>query len=896
MDFGVQDTMRTAPINSFPRAPRKGDFVMRKMSPLSAVTLLAAWFLISAAPGAVVSAAAPSGLSREIATLQQWVQTHFQPVKKISADSASAQSGDSDKPARPAAAGLLVLANHDAVLLNGRPDGRPLKIGQSEFRKGLLCHAPSKLVVTLPGPAKKFSSTVGVDANAGGGSIVFAVKLAGKELFRSPVMRGGAAGMPVSVELDGATEFAIEAGDAGDGIECDHADWADAKAILEDGREVWLADLPVNYSATPMPVARTAVARTAAIAPYSFVYGGRSSDQLLGGWAFHEIIETVDANRMRRTQTYVDPETKLTVRCVAVEYKDFPTVEWTLYFRNAGSEDTPILEQIQSLDTEFARDGSNDFLLHHSVGSPCTPRDFAPLETPLGPDAFKKLSGAGGRPTSEDWSYFNVERGGQGVIIAVGWPGQWAATFQRQRGSDLRVCAGQEFTRFKLHPGEEVRSPLTVLQFWQGGDWIGAQNVWRRWMVAHNLPRPEGKLVPAQFGGCGGSNLPDAAGEIAQIDGTLAAGIKLDNWIIDAGWYPCGDSWVNVGTWEPDGKRFPKGLRQVADHLHGKGIEFVVWFEPERVVAGSWLAVNRPEWVLGGKNGGLLNLGNPDAWKWIVDRVDGLLVSEGIDIYRQDHNIDPLAYWRGNDEEDRQGITENKHVTGYLAFWDELLRRHPKMWIDSCASGGRRNDLETMRRAVPLLRSDWAVVDFSPTGAAGQQCQTHGLSLWLPYYGTGAPLTDAYTLRSGFAPAYRIGWDATKTDEYARAGSDNGSGKSKLALLHDTVREFQQVKDCLLADFYPLTPYSLTEDVWIAWQFDRPESGEGVIQAFRRGGSETESMNLKLRGLTPDATYALMNLDTSSTTETSGRTLLEQGLPLSIKDKRGSAIVRYKKK
>jgi alpha-galactosidase len=43
----------------------------------------------------------------------------------------------------------------------------------------------------------------------------------------------------------------------------------------------------------------------------------------------------------------------------------------------------------------------------------------------------------------------------------------------------------------------------------------------------------------------------------------------------------------------------------------------------------------------------------------------------------------------------------------FLEHLDELRRRHPNMLIDSCASGGRRNDLETLRRAVPLLRSDY---------------------------------------------------------------------------------------------------------------------------------------------------------------------------------------------
>jgi hypothetical protein len=56
---------------------------------------------------------------------------------------------------------------------------------------------------------------------------------------------------------------------------------------------------------------------------------------------------------------------------------------------------------------------------------------------------------------------------------------------------------------------------------------------------------------------------------------------------------------------------------------------------------------------------------------------------------------------------DRQGMTDNLHVQGYLAYWDALRRRRPNLVIDSCASGGRRNDLETMRRAVPLHPTDY---------------------------------------------------------------------------------------------------------------------------------------------------------------------------------------------
>jgi alpha-galactosidase len=610
---------------------------------------------------------------------------------------------------------------------------------------------------------------------------------------------------------------------------------------------------------------------------------------LLQTWKCERASRQLDSQRKEHTLTYTDPQTGLVLRCVGVEYLDFPTVEWTLYFKNTGDKDTPILEGIQALDTRFERNCENEYVLHHSVGSRVQPNDYQPLETVLAPKATARFAGAGGRPTGNDLSYFNVETPSQGgVIVVVGWPGQWAAEFVRDEGRGLRVVAGQELTHFKLLPGEEVRSPLMVLQFWKGS-YIQAQNTWRRWMLAHNVPRPDGKLVPTHYAACYGNMQPHADEELAMIDGYLREGIKPDFWILDAGWYPSQGQWSNTGTWEVDRERFPHGLRELADHVHANGMKFVVWFEPERLVPGSWLDENHPEWLLpckadmnttpqfGKSHNRLLNLGNPDAWKWVVEHIDNLLTSQGIDVYRQDFNMDPLEHWRIADAPDRQGITEIKHITGYLAYWDELLRRHPGLWIDSCASGGRRNDLETLRRAVPLLRSDFFT---TPTA---QQSQTYGISLWMPYYGSGLGEKTSYWFRSCIFPASRVGWDTRNKDlDYA--------------LLHRMIAEYRKVEPYLLGDYYPLTPYSVDDNVWMAWQFDRPEIGEGFIQAFRREKNDAESAQIKLLGLEPNAVYSLTNFDVAGTTEMTGHELMDTGLPVAIKDKPGSAVIMYKKK
>jgi len=628
---------------------------------------------------------------------------------------------------------------------------------------------------------------------------------------------------------------------------------------------------------------------------FSFKYDGRSSDELLKQWPLQQSSRDLDQNRTERNLTWSDARTGLQVRCVAIEYHDFPTVEWKVYFKNTGTSATPIIENIQALELELKRDANGEFLLHHNIGSPADGNDYGPLETPLGPRATKRIGGAGGRPTNADWSYFNLAWPGEGLIVAVGWPGQWAAEFARDDARGLHLRAGQELTHFKLMPGEEVRSPLIVLQFWKG-DWIRAQNVWRRWMMAHSMPKPGGKLPPPQLVASSSRQYDEMikaneTNQVMFIDRYLEEGIKLDYWWMDAGWYNHhGGGWPRVGTWEVDTNRFPHGLRAVSDYAHKKGMRILVWFEPERVTADTWLTRSHPEWVLGGAKGGLLNLGNDEARGWLTEHVDRLLTEQGIDLYRQDFNMDPLNAWRSNDAPDRQGITEIKHVTGYLAYWDELRRRHPNMLIDSCASGGRRNDLETMRRAVPLWRSDYAFE------AIGHQCMTYGISLWLPFHGTG-------TIAARNAPYYGSG--LTPVEPYAfwsnvspslGFGIDMRVREIDYASLRQLISEWREMNANYYGDFYPLTTWSRDDQVWIAWQFDRPEEGEGVVQAFRRDKSSYESARLKLRGLEPTARYTVANLDTPATRqELIGSDLRDGGLLVEIPNQPAAVVISYRK-
>ncbi len=556
--------------------------------------------------------------------------------------------------------------------------------------------------------------------------------------------------------------------------------------------------------------------------------------------------------------------------------------------QDSGTADSPILSAIRPLDLALSRDPDSEYVLHYHTGDTCAPESYAPHAVRLEPSSDRRFAPVGGRPTSGAFPYFDVEAPGEGIRFAIGWPGQWEARFVRDADRGLRILAGQEIARFRLRPGEKARAPSIVVQF-RGDDRIRAHNVWRRWMLAHKVPRISGAVPAPILSSCSGGFFPglkcNQDDELLFIRTFAAERIPLDCWWLDAGWYPC-TAWPEVGTWEVDRSRFPGGLRAVGEVARAHGMKLIAWFEPERVAPGTWLARNRPEWIHGGSAGGLLDLGNPEARAWLTETVDRIISSEGIDVYRQDFNIDPLPYWRAADEPEREGLTEIRHVEGYLAYWDELRRRHPNLLIDSCASGGRRNDIETLSRAVPLLRSDYQSFAGDPSFSTGNQGHTYGLSFWIPWYGQGAyynPDRLAYSYRSHMCPAFGMACDVRRKDIDWES-------------LRRLASDWKAISRCFLGDYYPLTPYSLSEDAWIAWQFDLPEEGRGAVQSFRRDASPYESARFQLRGLDPAATYALKDLDVPGTAAATGRELMDRGLLVTARERPAAVIVLYERR
>ena len=239
------------------------------------------------------------------------------------------------------------------------------------------------------------------------------------------------------------------------------------------------------------------VAGTSHDAPFSFTYDGRPSADLLERWRVERRSRHIEPSKTEHVTTYSDPITRLVVTCRAVEYDHFPTVEWTIDLANAGDRDTPILEHVQPLDLGVRSGGpAAEVLLHHNVGSPTTPEGLRPADDLA--HAGQGRTDRGRRGTSPEHRHALLQPGvgrtghdrGAGMARPVGRPIR-----PRCRRRAAPRGGGPGTNAFPAPPRREVRSPLVVVQFYEG-DWLRGQNLWRRWMVAHNMPRPGGKLVP----------------------------------------------------------------------------------------------------------------------------------------------------------------------------------------------------------------------------------------------------------------------------------------------------------------------------------------------------------------------------------------------------------------
>jgi len=749
--------------------------------------------------------------------------------------------------------------------------GTPLALGGAVYERGIGTNANATLRVTLSKPAKSLLAFIGPDDNvkANPSSVSLQVVAAEQVLFDSGVMRGGDVVQTLEVPLGGINEFDLVVQDGGDGRSYDQLSMADLRVVLEDGSTVFLDE--VFSAASPDD------AKAQAGPPFSFSYGDRASSEFLTSWDYAVTEDKASETEIIRSITFTDPETKLEVRADLTIYLDHPGADWTLHFTNRGDEDTPVITNLQALDMKINPTVPSvrgpDYLglslrplnatastepvlsrLTGTLGGLERLNEFMPFTESVPPGATITWGPPKALPAFESFPFFTLDWGGAGSITAIGWTGQWNASLTRPR-STMHLQAGLRNLRTVLHPGESIRSPRVLQMFWQGGDTTFGQNLFRQTMFAHVLPRHDGKTVfpPLAHTTSSWSETNTTTEEIEKSYIDSIAPLGFETYWLDAWWFAGGHP-VGIGNWGfPLDRvvakdRFPNGPKGPADYARSKGLTFVLWFAPEWVHPGALLGQEHPEWILPlGASAGVINLGLPKARDFLLRYNNAAIKEYGVNWWRTDNHPE-LEYWSSGDvDPKRQGMTEMRYVEGLYGLWDGMLAANPGLMLDNCALGGTRLDLETASRSGMLWRSDsvvpplWTRRDYN-VNAIQNQVMNFALNRYVPLTQSGSMGTSPYHIRSAFNGGLSYGED-TRPADYPR---------SQLA---EGIAECKRLRKYLLGDFYPLFMPSESAEEWCAYQYHRPSEDDGCVFIFRRDRSPYRSLELKLRGIDPAATY-----------------------------------------
>ena len=603
---------------------------------------------------------------------------------------------------------------------------------------------------------------------------------------------------------------------------------------------------------------------------------------------------------------------------IAKKYDKFGAYEWVNYIENTSEQPSEIISDLWDCDCTlpikyeenrkweaYFPETKTATKVYAPTGSVWSETEFScdidaicdnRRINHIYPGDTKEYSASGGRSSEERAPFFNIHKDGEGYIFAIGWTGQWKCQISRANDS-ITFKSKIEDTFFRLMPGEKIRTSSVVIMPYKC-DVADSHNKWRR-LVKENFSLigkegrdQNGPLCAGIWGGMKTQSVLD------RIEIIKKNALPFEYIWMDAGWYGIdtkptpdefeGDWGCHTGDWRVSPLVHPNGLKDVSKAVHDAGMKFLLWFEPERVIRTTPTAVNHPEYFLSSDNpyddNRLLNLGNEEAWKYCFETLSKLIEELNIDCYRQDFNFPPLAYWRKNDDPDRKGITEIKHINGMYRLWDELLKKFPHLIIDNCASGGRRIDIETLRRSIPLWRSDLQCP--ANYDIEGSQCHNQNFNLWMPYSGTGSGRSyDEYRIRSAYAAALTTNYSYSERENFCDT-------EEKVNFIKRYTEEYLKVRPFFSEDFYPLTELSEKLDVWCAMQFNRPDKNDGIIEVFRRENAPYETACFVLRGLDESADYLFTDADGGEFT-VSGKELMENGFKINIPDKRKAKIYFY---
>ncbi len=309
-----------------------------------------------------------------------------------------------------------------------------------------------------------------------------------------------------------------------------------------------------------------------------------------------------------------------------------------------------------------------------------------------------------------------TENDGEVWFGALAWSGSWRITVEQDSLHKVRIVAGYNPFDFGylLRPGEHLASPIMYGGVAQHG-FTEMSQLESRFQRAKILPHaPSPRLRPVLYNSWEATDMNvNVEGQEALAD--KAASLGVERFVMDDGWFSTRKTdHAGLGDWYPDPAKFPNGLKPLIDYVHGKGMDFGLWVEPEMVNEDSDLYRKHPDWTVHfdgrprtqGRNQFVLNMALPEVRQFVFGFLDKLLTENQISFLKWDANRDLAEPGWPQAPPERQKKIWVQYVEGYYGVIRDLRAKHPEVEIESCSGGGGRVDLGVLGLTDEVWTSD----------------------------------------------------------------------------------------------------------------------------------------------------------------------------------------------
>jgi len=347
----------------------------------------------------------------------------------------------------------------------------------------------------------------------------------------------------------------------------------------------------------------------------------------------------------------------------------------------------------------------------------------------------------------------------------------------------------------------------------------------------------------------------------------IAAELGADVFVLDSGWYNKKNWSAELGDYQVDRAAYPKGLEELAEHVHGKGMKFGLWVEIENVGLESDMYREHADWLLT-YNGkpvikgvrAMLNFAKPEVRAWAHRVMDRLARDYKLDWVKIDYNIDIGSEFDPPAPGERKGTVLADHILNYYAWLDEVRTKYPRLVIENCSSGGLRFDSGIMAHTHTTWLSD--EIAPLPSVQLAYGCTTAFTPAVCNHWMVGDKPEANGGLRGRIAGGGAPGW----WDFMLRVPMNGQFGISSRVFewppelkkrAAENIALYKRIREVIAdGDVYHLTPPPANQAPrgWMALQYAAPDAGKSVLMAYRLGGGEAER-RFALRGLRKGATY-----------------------------------------